>query len=103
MSNRSDRRTRTGTFEDPVLNKINTVTLNLDGLLYNKLERQIFLYYDGQITGTITGATQANPCVITSVDHGLITGAVIIIRNVSGMININNGTYIINVSNRKYF
>ena len=79
----------TGTFDDPILDTVNTVTLNTDGFLYQKLTRQIFFYYDGQVTGDITGAIQANPCEITSVGHGLQTGAEVYIRNVNGMTQLN--------------
>jgi hypothetical protein len=40
-------------------------------------------------TGNITGATQANPCVITDADHGLITGQRIRIDSVAGMTQLN--------------
>jgi hypothetical protein len=88
----------TGTFDDPATDLIQTVTIGLDGFLYNKVTKQIYFYYDGQITGSITGATQANPTQITSVGHGLITGAIIIIRNVGGMTNLNNKTFTITVT-----
>lgn len=87
----------TGTFDDPTTNEIHTVTIGIDGFLYNKLTRQIFFYYNGQVTGTITGVTQANPAQVTSPLHGLQTGAQIIIRNVGGMTNLNNNTYTITV------
>lgn len=47
------------------------------------------------LSGTITGATNANPCVITSPDHGLTTGATIIINGVGGMVELNGNEYII--------
>ncbi|MFZ4638233.1 MAG: ubiquitin-activating E1 FCCH domain-containing protein [Pirellulales bacterium] len=40
--------------------------------------------------GQITGATQANPCLITSPNHGLATGNLIYIYNVGGMVELNN-------------
>ena len=46
--------------------------------------------------GQITGATQANPCVITSPNHGLLTGRQITIGNVNGLVGvpaINGGLY----------
>lgn len=42
-------------------------------------------------TGSITGATKANPCVITSASHGLFTGQQIMISNVVGMTQLNTG------------
>lgn len=88
----------TGTFDDPATDLIQTITIGMDGFLYNKVTKQIYFYYDGQITGVITGASQANPCQITSVGHGLITGAIVIIRNVGGMVNLNNKTFTITVT-----
>lgn len=41
---------------------------------------------------TITGASQANPCQITSVAHGLSTGDVVIIEGIVGMTQL-NGRY----------
>ncbi len=51
----------------------------------------------GVTGGAITGATQANPCVITSVDHGLVTGLQVTITGVVGMTQLNNITYTITV------
>ena len=45
--------------------------------------------------GLISGATQANPCVITSTDHRLTTGASIIITDVVGMVELNDTQYTI--------
>jgi len=88
----------TGTVDDPENNTIQTVTIDTDGFLYNKLTKQIFFYYDGQVTGVITGATNANPCEIQSVGHGLDTGAQVILRNIDGMTTLNNITYTITVT-----
>jgi hypothetical protein len=44
-------------------------------------------------SGFITDATQANPCVITSSNHGLRTGNTIQINNVLGMTQLNGNTY----------
>lgn len=86
-----------GNFDNTSTNSIETVTLDGDGNLYKLINNQIYLYYDGRNTGSITGATQANPVVITSVGHGLQTGAQVIIRNVGGMAQINNLSYFITV------
>jgi Ubiquitin-activating enzyme E1 FCCH domain len=87
-----------GTFDNPALNMVQTVTLGLDGFLYNKLTKQIYFYYDGQVTGVITGSSQSNPTQITSVAHGLQTGAIVILRNIGGMVQLNNKTYTITVT-----
>lgn len=50
-----------------------------------------------QITGNIAAITNANPCQITSIAHGLTTGASITIQNVLGMVQLNNNNYTINV------
>lgn len=40
-------------------------------------------------TGSVTGATQANPCVITDADHGLTTGQRVQFASVGGMTQLN--------------
>lgn len=55
-----------------------------------------------QVTGPISNITNANPAVVESIGHGLVTGASIIIRSVNGMIlagvpAINGQTFIITV------
>ncbi len=47
--------------------------------------------------GSITNATQANPCQITSPNHGLENGSIITISNVIGMIELNGFTYTVTV------
>lgn len=42
---------------------------------------------------TITGATQANPCVLTIVGHGYTTGQVTMITGVGGMTQLNDRLY----------
>lgn len=44
-------------------------------------------------TTTITGATQANPCVITSTSHGRSNGDLVYIDGISGMTELNGGIY----------
>jgi len=46
---------------------------------------------------SITGATQANPVVITSVGHGLTTGDHVAISGVVGMTELNGNTYHVTV------
>jgi hypothetical protein len=53
---------------------------------------------DFKITTVITNITQANPAVVTSVAHGLITGDQVHLRNVVGMTEVNDNTYTITVS-----
>lgn len=44
---------------------------------------------------TITGASKANPCVITSTAHGFSTGDTVTISGVVGMVQLNTNRYII--------
>ena len=80
-----------GTFDDPAIDVVNTVCIGTDGFLYKKIEKQIFLHYDGQITGAITNITNpsANLTNIVSNGHDLVTGANIYIRNVGGAVELN--------------
>jgi hypothetical protein len=48
-----------------------------------------------EATTAITGATQANPGVITDVGHGYATGDWIFIQNVGGMTQLNGNYYIV--------
>ena len=54
-------------------------------------------YTDAPQTGTITAATTANPTVITSPSHGLVSGDRIKIDNVSGMAELNGNRYYVQV------
>lgn len=84
-----------GTFDDPAINEIKTVSVGTDGYLYNKLQKQLFIYYNGQVTGNITNITNpsADLTQVESIGHGLQTGAIVIIRNVVGSTQLNNNTY----------
>ncbi len=86
-----------GTYDDPAIDVVHTVCVGMDGFVYNKLTKQIFLYYDGQVLGDIVNITNANPANVESPGHGLQTGAQVIIRDVDGMLPINNNTYTITV------
>jgi hypothetical protein len=55
------------------------------------------------LTGSITSASQALPCQITSAAHGLASGAVVTITGVVGMTELNGGTYIITVVDANNF
>ena len=92
-----------GTFNDPVSDSIQTVTINTDGFLYQKAHKKIYFDYDGTVSGTITGITQANPAQVTSPNHGLQTGANIIIRNVGGMEQVNYKNFDITVIDANNF
>jgi len=57
-----------------------------------------FFTNSGQIVEgdkTITGATQANPCVITSSSHGYLDGEEITISSVGGMTELNGKRYLV--------
>src|ERR1051325_7916986 len=51
----------------------------------------------GLAQGAITGITQANPAVVTQVNHGFVTGQEIYIAGVIGMTQVNNQTFTITV------
>ena len=81
-----------GTFDDPFIENVETVTISTDGFLYKKLGKQIYLHYNGQVTGDISNITNpsADLVQITSAGHGLQTGTEVIIRNVGGATELNN-------------
>lgn len=53
--------------------------------------------WDDGTQATITGATQANPCVITAVAHGFSSNDKIEITDVAGMTELNTNFYLITV------
>ena len=61
------------------------------------------LLNSSQPSGFITGATQANPCQITSPGHSLISGTQIYIGNVKGMTQLNSALYTITVVDANNF
>lgn len=61
------------------------------------------LINSSQLCGFITGATQANPCQVTSPDHSLLTGTSIYIANVQGMTQLNAAIYSITVVDSNNF
>lgn len=69
----------------------------------NLLNTNQELLNSSQPSGFITGATQANPCQITSPDHSLITGNQIYIGNVKGMTQLNSALYVITVVDSNNF
>ncbi len=84
-----------GTFDDPATDEIKTVCVGTNGIVYNKLTKQIFLYYFNKVMGTITGVSNTNPAVVQSPAHGLQVGAIITIRHVGGMLILNNAQFIV--------
>lgn len=67
-------------------------------LFFNWQQREAFATGNGTSgseTGSITVATQADPCQITSASHGLATGDQVIITDVTGMTELNGITYTI--------
>lgn len=92
-----------GTFDDPESEEVKTVCVGMDGFVYNKLTKQIYLYYDGTVTGEITGVTNASPAIVEDVSHGLITGAIVTIHDVGGLTAINNLTYTITVIDADHY
>lgn len=54
-------------------------------------------YHGASSTGSITGATQANPVSITATAHGLATGDKVYIDSVAGMTELNGNRYVITV------
>lgn len=74
-----------GTFDDPATDVVNTVCVGTDGFLYDKLDKQIYLIYDGQLTGAITNVTDVGGLVnIESIGHGLETGTQLLFYDVTG-------------------
>lgn len=63
---------------------------------------KLFRYWPSKAV-TITGATQANPCVITATAHGFRTGITVTITGVGGMTQLNGNTYTITVINANSF
>lgn len=57
----------------------------------------------GGLSGTITDAQQTNPCIITSPDHELLTGSIIIIEDVVGMTELNGNGYTVTVIDSSNF
>lgn len=60
-------------------------------------------YGSTSLEGGITAATQANPCQITSPNHGLATGQIIYIYGVVGMVQLNNRSFNVTVVDANNF
>jgi hypothetical protein len=65
-----------------------------DTVLFGASPNYLWRYFPTKSV-TITGATQANPCVITSNGHGFRTGIQVTISGVGGMTQLNGNTYTI--------
>ena len=72
-------------------NNIVTVTWTNHGLT----DEDYVCLQGAQITGTVTGATRANPCVITSIGHNLQTEDRATFASLGGMTQLNGNTYIV--------
>lgn len=57
----------------------------------------------GSQTALITGITNATNAVVTSTNHGLVSGTTIIINDVSGMTQVNGNSYLITVIDANTF
>ncbi len=76
------------------------------GVNFNWQNTQTLTQGDGTTgtrTGLITAATQANPCQITSANHGLVTGRSVFIYGVVGMTELNGNSYFITVVDANNF
>src|SRR5258708_18271253 len=72
--------------------------------LFNLYPRYPTQFQQGAgLSGTITNATQANHCKITSPTNNLQTGSIISISNVAGMTQLNGNTYTITVVDSNNF
>ena len=63
---------------------------------------KLFRYWPSK-AASITGATKANPCVITATGHGFRTGITITITGVGGMTQLNENTYTVTVIDANSF
>ena len=57
----------------------------------------------GSQNGMITNITQATNAVVTSPNHGLVSGITVILNNVGGMIDVNGNAYVITVIDANNF
>ena len=73
-----------------------------DTVLFGASANYLWRYFPTKSV-TITGATQANPCVITSAGHGFRTGVQVTISGVVGMTQLNGNTYTITRINANTF
>ena len=91
---------------DATPNAFVTMNIYCDSALNTVINSPVYntkLNTSTNLTGTITGATQANPCVITSPSHGLSSGRTVTINDVLGMTSLNNNQYTVTVINLNTF
>jgi hypothetical protein len=89
--------------DGPFLNtNIETTTLTLSGGAYTKGATGVTVTA-GSPTTTISGATQANPVVVTDTAHGYSDGTVVQILAVAGMTELNGNFYIVANKNNNDF
>lgn len=81
----------TGNFLVPTIATSNGFTAFSNGALWSPTQ------------ATISGATKANPCVITATSHGFATGDTVTISAVVGMTQLNTNRYIITVIDANSF
>jgi hypothetical protein len=93
---------------DSVVNSGGVLTLRGEGdVAYLATRQEATTYSETTGTlgtyGTVTGATKADPCVITSTAHGLSTGDRIRIASVGGMVELNDADYTVEVVDANSF
>lgn len=67
-----------------IVESVSTDTVTVENLLLDNYE---------SVQATISGATQANPCVVTATAHGFTDGTRVDIAGVVGMTELNGNTY----------
>lgn len=73
---------------------------------YNWQQFTNFAFGDGTTgasTGSITNITNATNAVVTSANHGLVSGITVIINGVGGMVEVNGNSYVITVIDANSF
>ncbi len=76
------------------------------GVNYNWQQFTTFASGDGTTgsqTGSITNITQATNAVVTSTNHGLVSGITVILNSVGGMTEVNGNSYVITVIDANNF
>lgn len=81
----------TGVYQVPSILTSNGFTIFSTGASYTATQ------------ATISGASKANPCVITATSHGFASGDTITISAVVGMVQLNQNRYIITVIDANSF
>lgn len=88
----------------PNQTKLNSLVINYQKRMRKLDIRRGKVASISSLRGTVTGATQANPCQITTnAAHGLVTGQKVSFQNVGGMTQLNGNTYTITVTGATTF